>query len=46
MVHSSDPDARIGWTNDPAETTTVTGWLKIGRWKVFVWQWNIKVTHE
>jgi hypothetical protein len=31
MTHSSDPDARIGWTSDPAETETPTAWVRVGK---------------
>lgn len=31
FVHASDPAARLGFTNDPAETTRATAWLDLPR---------------
>jgi hypothetical protein len=37
IVKNSDPDAWIGWTNDPAESTCLVAWLTIGPWRIYAW---------
>jgi hypothetical protein len=42
VLFGTDPDAWLGWTADPAETTSFCAWLRIGRtWRIYAWPWHV-----
>lgn len=43
LLFSTDPDAWLGWTADPAETESFCAWLRVGRrWRIYAWPWRVR----
>jgi len=45
-VIASDPAARAGFTNDPAETATWCAWLRVAGLIVYAYPWRVRVSGD
>lgn len=43
---STDPGRWAGFTNDPAETTTWCGWIRLAGWTLYTYPWKISLYRQ
>jgi hypothetical protein len=47
LLFGTDPDAWLGWTADPAETTRFCAWLRVGHsMRIYAYPWRMKIYTE